>query len=130
MSFLLVDARLHEAPLHFLRRKLVRGCMYVQSAIPKTCDNVSDMVLHREYFTTVRLVVVLLKKKKKTQVLVAVCHRSMNVWNIWYENVFIWWQDLNNQGVIAASLGENPVHFFPQICFSGTLIVSLSSFSS
>ena len=53
--------------------------MYVQSAIPKTCDNVSDMVLHREYFTTVRLVVVLLKKKKKTQVLVAVCHRSMNV---------------------------------------------------
>lgn len=29
--------------------------MYVQSAIPEMYDNVSDMIFHREYFTTVCL---------------------------------------------------------------------------
>lgn len=54
-----------------MRWKLVQGCMYVQSAIPKMYDNVSDIIFHREYFTTVCLSqrCRVGKKKQKPQVL-------------------------------------------------------------
>lgn len=52
--------------------------MYVQSAIPEMYDNVSDMIFHREYFTTVCLSQHCCVAKKNSS-LVAVCHRTMNV---------------------------------------------------
>lgn len=46
---------LHESPQYFFSMETVQGCKYVQSAIAKMYDNNSDMIMHREYFTTVGL---------------------------------------------------------------------------